>query len=110
VGAGEDLLEAAKREFTEETGIVPAGPFVALSPVRQKAGKVVHAWAFEGDCEVAKIVSNTYRVEWPPKSGKWVAFPEVDRAEFFDVESAARKVNAAQAGFVRELAEILARR
>src|SRR3954467_4901677 len=76
----EDLLEAAKREFEEETGIVPNRPFIPLTPVKQKGGKVVHAWAFEGDYdEGMPIVSNTFTLEWPPGSGQQMEFPEVDR-------------------------------
>lgn len=92
----EDLLDAAKREFHEETGIEAKGPFVALSPVKQKAGKIVHAWAFESDCDPRAIISNTFRMEWPPRSGKQAEFPEIDRAEFFDVVVAKRKINPAQ--------------
>src|SRR4051812_25180155 len=73
---GEDLLDAAKREFAEETGILPNGPLIPLTPVRQKGGKVVHAWAFAGDWE-GTIVSNTFTMEWPPKSGKRMEFPEI---------------------------------
>ena len=67
---GEDLLEAAKREFEEETGVIPTGPFIALTPVQQKGGKIVHAWAFEGDCDPRATVSNTFTMEWPPRSGR----------------------------------------
>src|SRR2546423_1134760 len=74
---GEDLLAAAQREFQEETGIAPAGPFTPLTPVKQKGGKVVHAWAFEGDCEGKAVVSNTFTMEWPPGSGRQAAFPEI---------------------------------
>jgi predicted NUDIX family NTP pyrophosphohydrolase len=101
---GEDLLAAAKREFQEETGLSPRGSFVALSPVRQKGGKTVHAWAFDGDLDPAAIRSNTFRLEWPPRSGQQVEFPEIDRAEFFDLETARIKINAAQAALVDELA------
>jgi predicted NUDIX family NTP pyrophosphohydrolase len=107
VAPGEELLDAAKREFEEETGVKPAGPFIPLTPVKQKAGKTVHAWAFEGDCDASCVVSNTYRVEWPPKSGQWQSFPEIDRAEFFDPETARRKINPAQAAFVEELERLL---
>ncbi|MBI2480281.1 MAG: NUDIX domain-containing protein [Planctomycetia bacterium] len=103
----EDLLEAARREFEEETGVKPSGPFVALTPVKQKGGKVVHAWAFAGDCDLSAIVSNTFTMEWPPKSGQQNEFPEIDRAEFFDVATAKRKINAAQVGLVDELEKLL---
>jgi predicted NUDIX family NTP pyrophosphohydrolase len=105
----EDLLEAAKREFEEETGIAPKGPFIPLTPVKQKGGKVVHAWAFEGEWE-GKIVSNTFSMEWPPGSGHQVEFPEIDRAEFFKVPEANRKVKAAQATLIDELARVVAER
>src|SRR5271168_4872722 len=75
----EDLLDAAKREFQEETGILPTGPFIRLTPVKQKGGKIVHAWAFKGDWD-GEIVSNTFSMEWPPKSGRKAEFPEIDRA------------------------------
>ena len=100
---GEDLLEAAKREFEEETGVTPTGPFIALTPIKQKGGKIVHAWAFKGDCDPGAIVSNTFRMEWPPRSGRQMEFPEIDRAEFFDVAVASRKIKAAQAALIDEL-------
>jgi predicted NUDIX family NTP pyrophosphohydrolase len=109
VGPGEELLAAAKREFEEETGVKPVGEFIPLTAVKQKAGKTVHAWAFEGDCDPAALVSNSYKVEWPPKSGAWVSFPEIDRAAFFEPGAARVKINAAQAGFIVELEEILKR-
>ena len=107
--AGEDLLVTAQREFEEETGISPAGPFVALKPIQQKGGKIVHAWAFEGDCDPAVIKSNTFTMEWPPKSGKRQEFPEIDRAEFFELASAMKKIKAGQEGLVEELREGLTR-
>ena len=106
-GPDEDLLLTAQREFEEETGLKPAGPFVPLKPVKQKGGKVVHAWACEGDCDPATIRSNTFTMEWPPRSGQQQTFPEIDRAEFFDLETARRKVKAAQAGLIDELEMIL---
>src|SRR3954453_22237281 len=90
---GEDLLECAKREFQEETSFTAEGDFIPLKPIKQKAGKIVHAWAFEGDCDPMKIQSNTFPIEWPPKSGKWLKIPEVDRAEFFEIEMAKQKLN-----------------
>jgi predicted NUDIX family NTP pyrophosphohydrolase len=107
VAAGEELLDAAQREFEEETGVRPAGPFIPLTAVKQKAGKTVHAWAFAGDCDTACLVSNTYKVEWPPKSGEWQSFPEIDRAEFFEPAMARRKINPAQAAFIDELERLL---
>ncbi len=104
---GEDLLCAAEREFEEETGIKPSGPFVALAPIQQKGGKVVHAWAFEGDCDPACIRSNTFTMEWPPHTGRQGEFPEIDRAEFFDLPAAKRKIKAAQWGLIAELETVL---
>jgi predicted NUDIX family NTP pyrophosphohydrolase len=103
---GEDLLEAAKREFEEETGITPTGPFFALTPIKQKGGKIVHAWAFQGDCDPSTICSNTFTMEWPPKSGRQIEFPEMDRADFFEVAEAGRKINAAQMALVLECEQI----
>lgn len=100
---GEDYLETAKREFTEEIGISPSSPFIPLTPVKQKGGKTVHAWAFCGDCEPSDIASNTFTLEWPPGSGQQSEFPEVDRAEFFDVDMAKRKIKEAQATLIDEL-------
>lgn len=99
----EDLLEAARRVFFEETSITPSGPFLALSPVKQKGGKVVHAWAFKGDCDPRAVASNTFTMEWPPRSGKQQEFPEIDRAEFFSIDTAKPKIKAAQAAFIDEL-------
>ena len=104
---GEELLEAAKREFQEETGVTPTGRFIALIPIKQKGGKIVHAWAFEGDCDPTAIVSNTFTMEWPPKSGRQMAFPEMDRADFFDVAAAKAKIKAAQRPLIDELAAIV---
>jgi len=110
VEPGEDLLETAKREFEEETGITPKGPFIALTPITQKGGKIVHAWAFEDDCDPSAIVSNTFTIEWPPKSGQQMEFPEIDRADFFDVAAAKRKVKAAQVALIEELERIAKRK
>lgn len=104
---GEDMLEAAKREFEEETGITPTGPFIALTPIKQKGGKIVHAWAFQGDCDTSAVVSNTFTMEWPPKSGRQMEFPEMDRAEFFDVAAAGQKIKAAQMPLVEECEQIV---
>src|SRR5438552_8668017 len=103
----EDLLAAAKREFEEETGFKPTGEFIALAPIKQKSGKLVHAWAVEGDIDPSKIRSNTFEMEWPPKSGKRVTFPEVDRAEFFDLETARGRINPAQADLLDQLAQTI---
>jgi predicted NUDIX family NTP pyrophosphohydrolase len=107
---GEDPLAAARREFAEETGIVPDGKFIPLSPCRQPSGKVVHAWAFESDCDPTTIVSNTFEIEWPRGSGRRQAFPEVDRAGWFPLEVAKRKLISGQVGFLDELRELLVRK
>jgi len=104
---GEDLFEAAKREFQEETGVTPTGPFIELTPITQKGGKIVHAWAFQGDCDPGAIGSNTFTMEWPPKSGQQMEFPEIDRADFFDVAGASRKIKAAQMALVAECEQIV---
>jgi predicted NUDIX family NTP pyrophosphohydrolase len=103
----EDLLITAQREFEEETGVKPTGPFIPLKPVKQKGGKIVHAWAIEGDCDPATIQSNTFTMEWPPRSGQQQAFPEVDRAEWFDLATAKRKAKSGQVGLIDELEMIL---
>ncbi len=103
----EDPLLAAKREFREETGIFLEGEFLALQPVRQKAGKEVYAWALEGDLDPSAIISNTFELEWPPRSGRYQSFPEVDRGEWFDLSTAREKINAAQEALIVELKERL---
>jgi predicted NUDIX family NTP pyrophosphohydrolase len=108
IDEGEDALAAAKREFEEETGCRPAGNFIPLSPVTQKSGKIVHAWAVEGDCDAQAIKSNTFTLEWPPKSGRMQEFPEVDKAGWFTVDEAKEKINPAQAAFLEELMNRLA--
>ena len=104
---GEDLLATARREFEEETGTAVDGSFQRLSPVRQKSGKIVHAWAIEGTLDPAKVRSNTMRIEWPPRSGRLITVPEVDRAGFFNVPEAILKINVAQSAFVRELVALV---
>ena len=105
--ADEDLLLTAKREFEEETGIKPMGPLIALKPIQQKGGKIVHAWAFEGDCDPKTIRSNTFTMEWPPKSGRQVEFSEMDRAEWFDVDTARKKIHAGQEALIEQLEAIV---
>jgi predicted NUDIX family NTP pyrophosphohydrolase len=100
---GEDPLAAACREFQEETGFQPRGPFIPLGSVRQKAGKVVHAWAWEGDADPDAVSSNTMRTEWPRGSGRWLTFPEVDRCAWFEAKTAREKINPAQAEFIDRL-------
>lgn len=105
----EDLLAAARREFEEELGFAPQGQFSALPTVKQKGGKVIHAWYFEGDCDPAMIRSNTFEIEWPPRSGKQSIFPEVDRADFFDLSTARKKINPAQVNFIEGLERSITR-
>jgi predicted NUDIX family NTP pyrophosphohydrolase len=100
---GEDLLAAARREFEEETGIHPSGPFIPLGAVRQKAGKVVYAWAWRGEADPSRITSNSTKAEWPRGSGRWLTFPEVDRCDWFSHEQAREKINPAQAEFIDRL-------
>jgi predicted NUDIX family NTP pyrophosphohydrolase len=104
---GEDRLNAAKREFQEETGFLPEGSFVALAPIKQTGGKLVYGWAVRGDCDAKGIVSNTFSMEWPPRSGKRQDFPEVDRAEWFTMEVAKEKILKGQMGFLEELSRTL---
>lgn len=100
----DDALDTARREFREEIGIEPEGDFLDLGEVRQKGGKIVRAWAFEGDRdEDGPPPSNTFEIEWPPRSGRRQSFPEVDRAEFFDPVTARGKMNPAQAEFLDRL-------
>jgi len=109
VEAGEDELAAAQREFTEETGLHATPPFVSLGRVRHKSGKKVVAWGFQGDCDPAKLRSNTFELEWPPKSGKKQTFPEIDRAAFFTVEQAREKMHPAEFKFLPRLVHQLSR-
>lgn len=106
IEAGESGLEVARREFKEEIGHpLPAGEWRKLGMVRQSSGKVVHAWAVEGDLDATRISGGTFDMEWPPRSGRRQAFPEVDRAEWFDLETARTKINPAQAAFLDRIAE-----
>jgi predicted NUDIX family NTP pyrophosphohydrolase len=105
---GEELLDTARREFAEETGFKPCGPFVPLRPIQQKGGKIVHCWAVAGDCDPTKLHSNTCTIEWPPKSGRQIEIPETDRFAFFDLATAKRKIREAQVPLVEELAELIA--
>ncbi|NMF82826.1 NUDIX domain-containing protein [Nodosilinea sp. P-1105] len=103
IDPGEDTFEAAKREFQEETGQIPQGVFYRLRPVRQAGGKLVFAWAFEGDFDPAMLHSNTFVLEWPPHSGQMQEFPEVDRAAWFCLEEAKKRIIKAQAQFLEDL-------
>jgi len=106
-GLGEESLETAKREFQEETGQVIEGYFIPLEPITQKGGKTVYAWAVEGDIDAATIVSNYITIAWPPGTGKVMEIPEVDRGEWFDLETALTKINPAQANFIKQLAMLM---
>ncbi len=103
----EDALAAARREFAEETGSAVDGEFIALTPCTQKNGKIVHAFAVEGDIDASAITSNTFEMEWPPHSGKRSEFPEVDRAEWFTLAAAREKINPAQRALLDELKQKL---
>ena len=104
---GEDALACALREFQEETGCAPTRPFAPLGEVRQKSGKRVTAWAFEGDLDPALLLSNLFELEWPPRSGLLQQFPEIDRVEWFGLEAARGKLLPAQLPFLERLAKAL---
>lgn len=104
---GADPLESAKREFFEETGSSIDGKFVALTPLKQPSGKRVHAWAVMGDVDASSVRSNTFSMEWPPRSGKQQEFPEVDRGEWFTIPVAREALLAGQRGFLNELEQKL---
>lgn len=104
---GDDPLETARREFREEMGSDVAGQFTALKPVRQAGGKLVTAFAVEGDFDTSTLESNTFEMEWPPRSGRKQEFPEVDRAEWFDLATAREKLNPTQATLVDQLAPLI---
>lgn len=104
---GEELFAAAKREFSEETGLEAEGDFKLLTPLKQKSGKLIHAWALEGDMDVTQLKSNEFEIEWPPKSGKIKSFPEIDRAAWLVPEAALVKILPGQQGFIPELLSYL---
>lgn len=103
IGPHEDPLAAARREFREETGFEPSGPAVPLGQLRQPGGKLVHAWALEGDADPSELSSNTFSMVWPRGSGRLQAFPEVDRAEWFGLAEARRRILPGQASFLDRL-------
>ena len=105
VGPDGDLVAAAKRELAEETSFIADGPLVPLAPVRQKSGKIVHAFALEADFDLAQFASNSFAIEWPPRSGTRRTFPEIDRIGYFGVEEAMRKILTYQQPFLYELLE-----
>jgi predicted NUDIX family NTP pyrophosphohydrolase len=105
---GEDLLTRARIEFEEEIGLPPIGVPIELGSIKQKGGKTVHAWAFAGDlADDFKLTSNTFEMEWPPRSGQMQQFPEVDRASFFSIEAARQKINEAQSALLDRLIDAL---
>lgn len=107
---GADLFATARREFAEETNLTAAGDFIALSPVKQKSGKVVHAWAFEADFDLAAFASNVFEIEWPPRSGRRRQFPEIDRIAYFPLPIATGKIIAYQQPLLLQLEQQLAKR
>ena len=109
IGETEEPFAAAKREFTEETGFsVPeAARFFALTSIKQKSGKIIHAWAFEGDCAPEELASNTCAIEWPPRSGRFMDVPEIDRGGWFGMEEAKERIISGQRGFIAEFEERL---
>jgi predicted NUDIX family NTP pyrophosphohydrolase len=107
VEPGDDLFATAQREFTEETNLAAAGEFTALAPVKQKSGKIVHAWAFEADFDLTSFASNTFEMEWPLKSGRRQSFPEVDRVAYFALPAAMTKILTYQLPFLHELEQRL---
>ena len=104
IESGETAIDVARREFLEELGQPsPDGTLTSLGSVRQAGGKLVHAWALHGDLDVERVSSSSFQTEWPPRSGKMQSFPEVDRAQWFDLATARRKLNAAQRSFLDRL-------
>ena len=108
--ADEDLLVTAQREFEEETSIKPTGPFISLKPIQQKGGKIVHAWAIEGDLDPATARSNVVELEWPPRSGRRESFPELDRVAWFAPDEARRRLKPTQIPFIDRLIAAVAGR
>jgi predicted NUDIX family NTP pyrophosphohydrolase len=107
VGEGDDWLADARREMREETGFVPDGPFVRLAPVRQPGGKTIHVWAVAADWDSSRLTSDTFAMEWPPRPGRVQRFPEVDRAGWFEIAEARRKILRGQVGLLDELEQLL---
>jgi predicted NUDIX family NTP pyrophosphohydrolase len=107
-GDDKEPLNAAIREFKEETGKEISGKFIELTAIKQKAGKLIYAWAVEGDIDAATIQSNRFKMQWPPNSGKWQTVPEVDKGAWFCIKEAMQKINTAQGALINELAEKLA--
>jgi predicted NUDIX family NTP pyrophosphohydrolase len=100
---GADLLATAQREFFEETGFRVSGAFISLTPLKQRSGKLIHAFAVAGDVDAAAVTSNTFRMEWPPRSGREQEFPEIDKGAWFSIGTAREKIVAGQRGFLDQL-------
>jgi len=107
-GEGDDPIDVVRREFAEETGFAGHGPFLDLGELRQSGGKRVRAWAFEGDFDIARLVSNRFTMEWPPRSGRMQSFPEVDRGEWLPLDRARDKILTSQRPFLDRLETLLA--
>ncbi|MBM4273832.1 MAG: NUDIX domain-containing protein [Deltaproteobacteria bacterium] len=105
--SGEDPLAAARREFEEETGLQVEGRLIPLTPLIQPSGKIIHAWAVAGDCDPGAVRSNTFTLEWPPRSGRMQEFPEIDKAGWFTLEEAGKKIIRGQRGFLEEFRRLL---
>ena len=103
LNADEEPFDAAIREMKEETGIILKGNFIELTPIKQKGGKLVYAWAKKQDIDLSEIKSNEFEIEWPPKSGKKRFFPEIDKAAWFDIKNAKEKINSGQLLLIEEL-------
>lgn len=106
----ENALIAAKREFTEETSFPVEGNFISLEPLKQSGGKIIYSWMIEGDCDASAMSSNTFELEWPPRSGKFQSFPEADRAEWFSLKEAKSKIVKGQIPLLQQLESILERK
>ncbi len=104
----EEALDAAKREFHEETGFTPMGEFIGLGALKQPSGKIVTAWSFEGDCDPEQLRSNVFSMEWPPRSGRQITVPEVDRGSWFTIAEAATKLQPGQRALLDRLVAFLA--
>jgi len=109
IAEAEKPLETAKREFYEETGSEVSGNFQELTPQKQPSGKIIYAWAVEGEIDPAALKSNTFTIEWPPRSGLQKEFPEIDKGEWFGIQSASEKILPGQRGFLDQLQDLLDR-
>jgi len=107
IHAGETPLDSAIREFKEETGLESRAPYIALGSITQKSGKIVHAWAFEGEADLSGVKSSHTKVEWPPRSGRYIEVPELDQVEFFEPKRARKVINPAQIALLDRLQAVL---